>query len=37
MKEVLEIVETAKTTFAAQLQDLSTRGGMSQEIYVRYH
>lgn len=36
MQEVLEIVEKAKTIFAAQLAGLSTRGGLTREMYVRY-
>ena len=36
MQEVLEIVEKAKGVFAAQLQELAARGGLSREMYVRY-
>lgn len=36
IQEVLEIVEKAKATFATQLQELATRGGLSREMYIRY-
>jgi hypothetical protein len=34
--EVLEIVEKAKSVFAAQLQELAGKGGLSREMYIRY-
>lgn len=33
---VLEIVEKAKRVFASQLQELTTRGGLTRDMYVRY-
>jgi hypothetical protein len=36
IQEVLNIVEKAKSTFATQLEELSARGGLSKEMYVRY-
>jgi hypothetical protein len=36
MNEVLQIVENAKSVFASQLQDLSSKGGLTREMYIRY-
>ncbi len=36
IKEVLAIVENAKTYFRSQLVKLSDEGGMTKEIYIRY-
>lgn len=33
---VMEIVERAKVTFARQLQELESKGGLTREMYIRY-
>lgn len=36
MKEVLEIVETAKDAFATHLREVQERGGLTRDMYHRY-